>query len=170
MYSRRVPAGKGLDSADSGGDAGFLDDHENPEFTCPVRVRTAAKLATEPRNFNQPDAVAVFFFKKRHSPGFQGFLQFHYPNVELLVSTDFIVYQPFDLSHYFREHSAEMREVEPEAVRRYERSGLLHVISQDFTQDCVKDMRSGVVDFGVLAQLGVNGKMNGIAYMERPGI
>ena len=62
-----------------------------------------------------------------------------------------------------------MGEVEPEAVRRDERSRLLYVISEHFAQDRVQDMRGGVVDFGVLAQLGVNGQMNGIADVERSG-
>jgi hypothetical protein len=165
----RLPAGKGLDSADSGCDAGFLDDQENPEFTRRVCVRTAAKLATEPRNFNQPDPVTVFFFKKRHSSRFQGFLQSHYPNAELLVSTDFIIYQPLDLNLFFRGHCGEMGEIEPETVRRDERSGLLCVISEHIAQGRVQDMCGCVVDFCVLAHLGVNCQMNRIAGVEKSG-
>src|SRR5208283_423632 len=155
-----VPAGKGLDSADPGSDAGFLDDYKKSDVTRPVRVSTSAKLAAEARNFNQPDAVAVFFFKKRHRPGFQGFLQFHYPNGELAVLTDFIIYQPLDPGQFFRGHCGEMGEVEPEPVRRYERSSLLCMISEHLVQDRVQDMCGSVVDFCVLAQLRVNRQMH----------
>ena len=112
-----MPAGKGLDSTDSCGDAGFLEDYKDAQVSGPVRVRTAAKLAAEARNFNQPDAVSIFFFKKRHSPGFQGFLQPHYPNVEMVVLTNFIVYQPLDPGKFFGGDGGEVGKVEPEAIR-----------------------------------------------------
>ena len=63
-----------------------------------------------------------------------------------------------------------MGKVEPEAVRGDERSRLLYVISEHFAQDRVQDVCRGVVEFGVLAQLGVDGQMDGIADVEDPGL
>src|SRR5215471_13853384 len=48
-----------------------------------------------------------------------------------------------------------MREIKPQSVGRYQRTGLLHVRTQHLSQSSVKEMSTGVVGLDTPAALGV---------------
>ena len=64
-------------------------------------------------------------------------------------------------------HRGEVREIEAQMIRRDQRSRLLHVLAQNFAQSGMKQMRGRVVAHGGLANVGVDHRIDFVAYTNR---
>ena len=96
---QHTAAGHGLDTADAGGHAGFLEDLEETELGGIIHMGAAAQLDGFIIGIDHPDGIAVLFAKEGHSAHLLGFLDGHFgggDGVRLqdqLVDTGFHLFQ-----------------------------------------------------------------------------
>ena len=82
------------------------------------------------------------------------------------VAEHLFVDDVFDVLQLFVLHLGEVREVEAQVIRRYQRPCLLHVLAQHFAQPGLQQMRGGVVAHGGLADVDVD---HGIDFVADAG-
>src|SRR5581483_4761745 len=123
-------------------------------------VRTAAKLARKGAEIDDVHARAVLIAKEHQRAHFLRFFEW---NVEVMNKfyrfAHFLVYDRFDLMQFFRRHFLEMAEIETQMVRRNERSGLVHMFTENFSQTGMHQVRCGMIPHDIDAAGAVDSGM-----------
>ena len=165
---QRAFAGDGLNAADSGRHAAFFQNFDQADFAGRFGVRTAAKFGGEVSDFDDADAVAVFFSEQGHGFVFvDGDIDGNvFDDFDLLVAQDFFVDQVFDVLQFFVGNAGEVREIKAQMVGRDQRSRLLHMFAQNFAQPGLQQVRGCVVAHGGLADFGVDDGIDFVAYAD----
>jgi hypothetical protein len=85
---QRPGAGRRLDAADAGGDAGLLDDLEQADVAGGPDVGAAAQLHAEVADLHHPHLFAVLLAEQGGGAGGTGLLGRHLPGFDLLIVAD----------------------------------------------------------------------------------
>ena len=119
-------------------------------------MRTAAQLLREVVDGQHAHLVGILFAKQRHGAGVHGLVKVHDLRDNLFVLEDLLVHQVFDIEQVLLIQPRVVGEVEPQAVRRHQRPGLLDVRAQRPPQSRMQQVRGRMVAPGGIAPLNVH--------------
>src|SRR5262249_30149850 len=138
-------SGERLDPPDARRDARFADDLEQTDISGHLCMCAPAQFHADFRNRNDPNLLLVFLSEKRERPFGDSFTHVHDAGLYRQVSETALIDLLFDLLDFAVSQRSKMRVIEPKTVRCDERTRLLDVRTQRFTQNRVEDVRSGVI-------------------------
>ena len=91
------------------------------------------------------DILIIFFPKESHGTGFLCFFNIHDICDNRNCFCNGFINQFFCFSNFFSGHSLEMREVKAQSACFHQRTCLFHVIAENLTKSCLKQMGCTVV-------------------------
>src|SRR4051812_46736605 len=106
-------------------------------------VSAAAKFRRKVTDLNHSYAVAILLAKQSHgvilvNRDVNGHVL---DDFDSLITQDFLINEVLNLLQFFALNRCEMRKVEAQMVRRNQRSRLLHMVTQNFAQPGLQQMR-----------------------------
>src|SRR5581483_6040022 len=162
----RALAGDRFDAPDAGGDAAFGLELEDADLAGAVDVRAAAELGGEVADLDHAHDVAVLVAEKSERASFHRLVVARLFDLHVGVDADALVHALLDVGELFVADRAGMAEVEAQPVRRDERAGLVHVLSQLLAQHRMKNVRRRMVERGAPAIISINGQADFIADLD----
>ena len=146
----------GLDTTDTCCHRTLSHDLEEADLTCCLGVDTATEL-TRRAEANDTHLIAILLAEEGDGSEFLGLIERHLTMfVEGDVLTDHIINHPLHLAQFLVCNLLEMREVETQGVRRYERALLLHMVAQHLLQSIVEQVGSRMVGCRSVALIGID--------------
>ena len=132
-------------------------------------MRSAAELLGEGARLDDADELAVLLSEQGKDTRLARRRERRLVCVYGKVGHDDVIANALDLENLLMVHGLEMREIEAQPVRGDERSGLLHVLSEDIGQRTLQDVRRRVVARDEGAAACVDGGVHDIALVNAPG-
>ncbi|MNC27307.1 hypothetical protein D3C75_754760 [compost metagenome] len=117
---------------DTGADAAFADNLEQPDLRRRRYVAAAAQLNAVIANPDHTDHIAVFFSEKSHRPQSLGVVDGHGGNIHFRAFPNLAVHPDFNILQFFGADASEMGEVEAQTVGGYQGAGLVDVLAKHF--------------------------------------
>ena len=116
----------------------------------------AAQLYRETRHGDHPHALAVLLAEQRHRAGGNRLLRRAFLGFHRLVPEDMLVDEAFNLGQLPGGDGLVMGDVEPQPIRRHQRSGLPHMRADHGAQRRVQQVRRRMVAANIVAARGVH--------------
>ncbi len=164
-FGEGAEAADGFESADAGGDAGFAEELQQADFAGGGAMGASAKLGGEVADFDDADAVAIFFAKEGHGVEFvDGDINGDvFKNFDARIFEDLLVDEVFDVLQFFVGDLLKVGEVEAQVLRINKRAGLLDVGAESLAQRGVEEVGAGVIADGGGAEVGINDGVDAVA-------
>ena len=156
VVQRRLP-GQRLEPPHAGRRGAFAQCDESPDVPGAPHMGAAAQLQRigpqigalarpfQRAHRHHTHLVAIFLAEQRLRPDAAGIVGRHDPCLDRAVLPDEVIHLGFDLLQFGRRHRLRMAEVEPQPVRRVERTALRHMIAQGAAQRLVQKVGRRVV-------------------------
>src|SRR5208282_3141264 len=131
-------------------------------------VSAAAQFRRKVSNPDHAHLVAIFLAKQRHGVILVDGHVYRYilDNLDSFVAQNFFVDDVFNILQFFVFDPSEVREIKAQMIRSDQRTGLLHMLAQHFSQTRVEQMRSRVIAHCGLARFRVDDGIDFIAGVE----
>ena len=165
---QRAEAGQRLDAPDAGGDAALLQDDERPDVAGGAAVRAAAQLHAEARDRDDAHRSPYFSPNSAIAPAAIASSVERTSVWTGVLRHDLLVDDPLDLRDLVARERREVHEVEPQAIRRHERAGLLDVRAEHLAQRRVQQVRRGVIAARRVAHLVGDLRGHQVARLHAP--
>ena len=129
-------------------------------------MSTSAQLAAVVSYRNDSDSIAVLFAEEGRSASLCSILRRHHFSSDIQEVADLVVDHLFNACDLFCSHSLEMAEVKSETILCNRRTCLLYMISENFLESLVQQMRCSMICRSPVSLNCYRHSFDAVAYLE----